>query len=65
MVVLKDEACALTSKYRGKVRMLVGGTDLSVRLKAEQWATEHVIDLKGIGIDWLKAAQNMQEGGRK
>ncbi len=69
MVVLKSEfkyykpatldgACALASKYWGKARMLVGGTDLLVRPKAEQWTPEHVIDLKGIGIDWLKIDKN-------
>jgi len=49
-----DEACQLAAKYWGKTRMLVGGSDLLVRLKAGQWTPEHVIDLKGIGIDWLK-----------
>ena len=53
-----DEACDLAAKYWGKARMLVGGSDLMVRLKAGQWTPEHVIDLKGIGIDWLKIDNN-------
>ena len=53
-----DEACDLAAKYWGKARMLVGGSDLMVRLKAGQWNPEHVIDLKGIGIDWLKIDNN-------
>jgi carbon-monoxide dehydrogenase medium subunit len=51
-----DEALSLLSEYRGRAKVIAGGTDLVPKLKRREIrAPEHVIDLKGIpGLDEIK-----------
>ena len=51
-----DEALSLLSEYRGRAKVIAGGTDLVPKLKRREIrAPEYVIDLKGIpGLDEIK-----------
>jgi carbon-monoxide dehydrogenase medium subunit len=51
-----DEALSLLSRYKGKARVIAGGTDFVPKLKRREIrAPEHVIDLKAIpGLDNIK-----------
>lgn len=51
-----DEALSLLSEYKGRARVIAGGTDLVPKLKRREIkAPEYVIDLKGIpGLDEIK-----------
>jgi len=53
-----DEAFSLLSEYKGRVKVIAGGTDLVPKLKRrEMGAPEYVIDLKGLpGLDEIKQA---------
>jgi len=48
-----DEALSLLARYKGKARVIAGGTDLVPKLKRREiGAPEHVIDLKSVpGLD--------------
>jgi carbon-monoxide dehydrogenase medium subunit len=48
-----DEALSLLARYKGKARVIAGGTDLVPKLKRREiGAPEHVIDLKAVpGLD--------------
>jgi CO/xanthine dehydrogenase FAD-binding subunit len=48
-----DEALSLLARYKGKARIIAGGTDLVPKLKRREiGAPEHVIDLKAVpGLD--------------
>lgn len=53
-----DEALSLLSRYKGRAKLIAGGTDLVPKLKRrEMGAPEHIIDLKGIA-DLDKIKQN-------
>ena len=43
-----EEACSLLSKYKGKARLIAGGTDLLVSMKKREIAPEYLINLKTI-----------------
>jgi carbon-monoxide dehydrogenase medium subunit len=51
-----DEALSLLSRYKGRARLIAGGTDLVPKLKRRAIkAPDYVIDLKGIqGLDYVK-----------
>lgn len=51
-----DEALSLLSQYKGKAKVIAGGTDLLPKLKRREIrAPEYIIDLKGIpNLDYLK-----------
>jgi carbon-monoxide dehydrogenase medium subunit len=51
-----DEALSLLSEYRGRAKVIAGGTDLVPKLKRREIrAPEYVIDLKGIpGLNEIK-----------
>jgi len=51
-----DEALSLLARYKGKARVIAGGTDFVPKLKRREiGAPEYVIDLKGIaGLDNIK-----------
>jgi CO/xanthine dehydrogenase FAD-binding subunit len=61
-----DEALSLLSEYKGRVKVIAGGTDLVPKLKRREIrAPEYVIDLKGIpGLDKIKQPYQ-KEGGEK
>ena len=47
-----DEALSLLSRYKGKAKIMAGGTDILPQLKGREIKTpEYLIDLKGIP-DW-------------
>ncbi len=43
-----EEACSLLSRYKGGARVVAGGTDLFVSMKAREITPEYVINLKTI-----------------
>lgn len=51
-----DEALSLLSRYKGKARVIAGGTDLVPKLRRREIkAPDYIIDLKGIaGLDYIK-----------
>jgi len=51
-----DEALSMLSQYKGKARVMAGGTDILPKLKRrEVQAPEYIIALKGIpGLDFIK-----------
>ncbi len=51
-----DEALSLLSQYKGRARVIAGGTDLVPKLKRREIkAPEYIIDLKGIpDLDYIK-----------
>jgi carbon-monoxide dehydrogenase medium subunit len=50
-----EEACGLLAKYRGRARILAGGTDLLVELKRRQLNPAALINLKKIkGLDKIR-----------
>jgi carbon-monoxide dehydrogenase medium subunit len=50
------EALSLLSRYKGKAKVIAGGTDVIPKLKRrETKAPEYIIDLKGLaGLDYIK-----------
>lgn len=51
-----DEALFLLSQYKGRAKVIAGGTDVVPKLKRREIETpEYIIDLKGIpGLDYIK-----------
>jgi CO/xanthine dehydrogenase FAD-binding subunit len=51
-----DEALSLLSQYKGRAKVIAGGTDILPKLKRREIkAPEYIIDLKGIpGLDYIK-----------
>jgi CO/xanthine dehydrogenase FAD-binding subunit len=51
-----DEALSLLSQYKGRAKVVAGGTDILPKLKRREiQAPEYIIDLKGIpGLDYIK-----------
>jgi CO/xanthine dehydrogenase FAD-binding subunit len=51
-----DEALSMLSQYKGRAKVIAGGTDILPKLKRrETKAPEYIIDLKGIpGLDYIK-----------
>lgn len=48
------EARALLAENGEKARVLAGGTDLIVRMVDKIWKPELVIDIKGLGLDYIR-----------
>lgn len=52
-----EEALKLLERYRGKAKLLAGGTDLLIQMKERKVMPEYVIGLKNIpGLDKIEAA---------
>jgi CO/xanthine dehydrogenase FAD-binding subunit len=51
-----DEALSMLSQYKGKAKLMAGGTDILPKLKVREIkAPEYIIDLKGIpDLDYIK-----------
>lgn len=48
------EACSLSSKYKGKARIIAGGTDLLVQMKQREVLPRYIINIRGIsGQDYI------------
>ena len=48
-----DEALSLLSQYKGKAKVIAGGTDLVVQMRAKTIKPEYVVDITGIpGLDY-------------
>ena len=60
-----EEAVSLLGKYNGKAKLIAGGTDLLVQIRAKSIAPEFVIDIGYIpGLDYIKydAARGLSIG---
>ena len=56
-----SEAISLLDQYRGKVKILAGGTDLLIQMKQRNLTPEYLIDIKNISeLDYIK--HNKDEG---
>ena len=56
-----SEAISLLAQYRGKAKILAGGTDLLIQMKQRNLTPEYLIDIKNIsGLDYIK--HNKDEG---
>ena len=52
------EACSLLSQYKGKAKIIAGGTDLVPTLKRREAVAEYLIGLKGIpGLDYIEYSE--------
>jgi len=50
-----SEAISLLAKYRGKAKILAGGTDLLIQMKQRNLTPEYLIDIKNISeLDYIK-----------
>jgi carbon-monoxide dehydrogenase medium subunit len=50
-----SEAISLLAQYRGKVKVLAGGTDLLIQMKQNNLTPEYLIDIKNISeLDYIK-----------
>lgn len=50
-----SEACSLLARYRGKARLIAGGTDLLVRMKNGEVAPQYLVGLNGIaGLNHIR-----------
>jgi carbon-monoxide dehydrogenase medium subunit len=43
-----EEACSLLSKYKGRAKVIAGGTDLLISMKKRQISPRYVVSIKGI-----------------
>jgi len=49
-----EEAVSLLSKYRGKAKVIAGGTDLVVQMRGELTKPQYVVDITAIsGLDYI------------
>jgi carbon-monoxide dehydrogenase medium subunit len=49
-----DEACSLLSQYKGKARVIAGGTDLLVQMKHREITPQYLINIKAIpNLDYI------------
>jgi carbon-monoxide dehydrogenase medium subunit len=56
-----SEAISLLAQYRGKAKILAGGTDLLIQMKQRNLTPEYLIDIKNISeLDYIK--HNKDEG---
>ncbi len=52
------EACSLLSKYKGRAKVIAGGTDLLVSMKKQQINPRYVVSIKGIPeLDYIHYSQ--------
>ena len=52
------EACSLLSKFRGKARVIAGGTDLLVAMRSRKVAPQYIINIKTIaGLDYIRYSE--------
>jgi carbon-monoxide dehydrogenase medium subunit len=52
-----EEACSLLSRYKGKAKVIAGGTDLYIAMKGREITPEYIIDLKTIpNLDYIRYA---------
>ena len=50
-----SEAVSLLAQYRGKAKILAGGTDLLIQMKQRNLTPEYLIDIKNISeLDYIK-----------
>jgi carbon-monoxide dehydrogenase medium subunit len=49
-----NEVHDLLAKYPEKIILMAGGTDLMVQMRLKQVIPNHVIDLKGVGLSYIK-----------
>jgi carbon-monoxide dehydrogenase medium subunit len=53
-----EEACSLLAKYKGKARVIAGGTDLLVLMKKRRLSPQYVINIKNIPhLDYIRYSQ--------
>ncbi len=53
-----DEACSLLSKYKGKAKVIAGGTDLLISMKKRQISPQYVVNIKSIpDLDYIRYNQ--------
>ncbi len=50
-----SEAYDILARYSERSFLMAGGTDLMVQMKAKSIAPEWVVDLKGLGLNYIKA----------
>jgi carbon-monoxide dehydrogenase medium subunit len=48
-----EDACSLALKYQGQAKIIAGGTDLLPRLKQHRLLPAYLINIKGIGQDYI------------
>ena len=50
-----DEACSLLAQYKGKAKVLAGGTDLLVSMKKREANPQYLVSIKAIGgLDYIR-----------
>jgi len=53
-----EEACSLLAKYKGKARVIAGGTDLLVSMKRREISPQYIINIKTIpNLDGINYSQ--------
>ena len=61
--VAVEEACSLLSRYKGKAKVLAGGTDLLVSMKKRKISPRHLISIRSIsGLGYIQ--YNQEDGLR-
>ena len=54
-----SEAISLLAQYRGKAKILAGGTDLLIQMKQRNLTPEYLVDIKNISeLDYIKHNEN-------
>jgi len=54
-----SEAMSLLAQYKGKAKILAGGTDLLIQMKQRNLTPEYLIDIKNISeLDYIKHNEN-------
>ena len=48
-----QEACSLVLQYKGEAKIIAGGTDLVVEMKREEVLPKYIINIGGIGLDYI------------
>jgi CO/xanthine dehydrogenase FAD-binding subunit len=50
-----DEACTLLTKYKGKAKVIAGGTDLIVAMKKRTVSPQYIINIKSVSnLDYIR-----------